>query len=180
MLLVKISNGVVEEYPYSLEKLREENPNISFPQDIPDDTLSEYNVFKVAASLRPDHNLLINTVVENNPVKINEVWTQTWTVIELSETESNDAKTAIRLDYDNYLSNQFDFKAKEKGYSSRVTCAMRTGYSGPYQQECIQFAQWMDTSTSQFHQILETNLSTNTYIRPEDIFNQLPTFTWPI
>jgi hypothetical protein len=43
-----LANGVkVTEYPYSVEKLRRDNPQVSFPVDAPEHLLAAYNVFAV-------------------------------------------------------------------------------------------------------------------------------------
>ena len=47
-MYVLVKNNVVEEYPYSIEKLKADNPNISFPASgLSNETLAELNVFPV-------------------------------------------------------------------------------------------------------------------------------------
>lgn len=39
----------------------------------------------------------------------------------------------------------FDATAQSRRYDSRLTCALRAGYPGPFQAEGTAFATWMDT-----------------------------------
>lgn len=48
----------------------------------------------------------------------------------------------------------FDSTAKSKNYDSRVTCALRAGYPGPFQAEGIAFASWMDAQNAKAYLML--------------------------
>ncbi len=48
----------------------------------------------------------------------------------------------------------YDAVAKAKGYDNRYTCALRAGYSGPFQTEGQAFAQWMDACNAYAYQEL--------------------------
>ena len=47
MLLVKTSNGQVEQFPYTLGDLRRDNPQTSFPKKIGDAILASYGIYHV-------------------------------------------------------------------------------------------------------------------------------------
>jgi hypothetical protein len=47
MLYIKASNDTVEVYPYSIGRLRKDNPNTSFPKQPSLDDLASFNVFPV-------------------------------------------------------------------------------------------------------------------------------------
>lgn len=74
----------------------------------------------------------------------------------------------------------FDAKAAEKNYDSRITCALRAGYAGPFQAEGIAFAQWMDNSYAAAYLILaavqagERPAPTTT----SALLAELPQFDW--
>ena len=80
-MYVKINNGVIEHYPYTLERLRSDNPNVSFPKEPSDELLSECGVFPVAYQSQPEYNSSTQRVdhsaepelVEGNWVLTNEV-----------------------------------------------------------------------------------------------------------
>ena len=80
-MYVKINNGVIEHYPYTLERLRSDNPNVSFPKEPSDELLSEWGVFPVGYQSQPEYNSSTQRVdhsaepelVEGNWVLTNEV-----------------------------------------------------------------------------------------------------------
>lgn len=74
----------------------------------------------------------------------------------------------------------FDAKAREKNYDSRITCALRAGYAGPFQAEGIAFAQWVDNSYAAAHQILAA-VQAGQRPAPEStaaLLAELPQFDW--
>lgn len=48
----------------------------------------------------------------------------------------------------------FDATAQSKHYDNRITCALRAGYFGPFQQEGIAFATWMDSQNAKGYTML--------------------------
>ncbi|CAB5222903.1 hypothetical protein UFOVP369_40 [uncultured Caudovirales phage] len=94
-MYVKIKNGVVEKYPYSIFDLKNDNPNVSFPFEIPESLLNEYGVFSVVLVQCPDTTYTKN-VVEDKPVLIDDKWTQQWAVIDKSAEEINAIQEANR------------------------------------------------------------------------------------
>ena len=47
MLLVKVTNNTVQQYPYSIGLLRKENPNTSFPKQVSAEDMASFNVYPV-------------------------------------------------------------------------------------------------------------------------------------
>lgn len=62
---VKISSGVVAQWPYTLDQFRADHPKTAFPEVIPDTLLRRYGVFKVSELPKPAHNPLKQRVVLN-------------------------------------------------------------------------------------------------------------------
>jgi hypothetical protein len=83
-MFAKIINDVVEKYPYSINELRRDNPNVSFPVNLTTEQLEEWDVFSVIDVEQPivDHTQDVSLSV---PTKINGVWTQTWAVVDVDE-----------------------------------------------------------------------------------------------
>ena len=79
-MYVRIENDAVAEFPYLLGKLKQDNPNTSFPASIPEATLNSYNVYTVTEVTKPTCDYATHEVVENDPVLTNGVWTQSWSV----------------------------------------------------------------------------------------------------
>lgn len=88
-MYVKISNQSIVEYPYSLYTLRIENPRTSFPDNIETDfaSLAEYGVYRVFTTVPPSFDPQIQKLVENAPQYIVDRWVQSWSVVDLNETE---------------------------------------------------------------------------------------------
>ena len=83
-------------------------------------------------------------------------------------------------EYDAALTNYLDSVAQQKKYDNRITCALRAGYAGPFQQEGTAYGVWMDQCNAQAYQILDQvtagQIPTPTI---EEFLAMLPTFTWP-
>lgn len=80
-MYIKIKDGSIEKYPYSIEDLRNDNPNVSFPMQISQETLIEYGVYPVEPTEMPVVDLHKN-VTESTPILENGVWKQVWVVSE--------------------------------------------------------------------------------------------------
>ena len=116
MSYVKITNGAVARYPYSSGQLRRDNPNVSFPRNIPLEIMRRYGMRPVTAEAMPDYDPLthkvttattptrgvvrlmteadatdpiteeVNTDLVGTPIYGND-WVLTRTVVDLSEDE---------------------------------------------------------------------------------------------
>jgi len=89
MLLAKVNNGAITEYPYELERLREDNPNTSFALPLNIGDLQEYNVVEVEEIVAPSYNATTERLVENPPVYEGGVWKQNWVVVGLTVEEQD-------------------------------------------------------------------------------------------
>jgi len=78
-----IKNGV---YPYSVAELKQDNNQTSFPSEMPNSLLAEYNMFPVEATEYPSVGFN-KTVVEGQPELINGVWKQVWVVSDATAEE---------------------------------------------------------------------------------------------
>jgi hypothetical protein len=79
-MYVKIINGVISEYPYSILSLRRDNPQVSFPREMSDTLLAEYSIYKVKETPYP----VITSreeVYEITPKLINDQWVQQWEIV---------------------------------------------------------------------------------------------------
>ena len=61
-MYIKVENG--NTVNYSLDNLKESNPQISFPSEISDSTLSEYSVYKYTIGNIPSYDPLTETLIE--------------------------------------------------------------------------------------------------------------------
>ena len=116
MSYVKITNGAVARYPYSVGQLRRDNPNVSFPRNVPIEIMRRYGMRPVTVEAMPEYNALtekvttatiptrgvvrlmteadatdpiteeVNTELVGTPIYGND-WVLTRTVVELTEDE---------------------------------------------------------------------------------------------
>ena len=77
---VKITNGNVDTYPYSVGQLRRDNPRTSFPKQVPDAVLAGYGVYPVTFTAQPDIDERTQKVEqETQPTLVGGNWTIGWT-----------------------------------------------------------------------------------------------------
>jgi hypothetical protein len=85
-MYIKINNGVIEKYPYSIAQFFKDNNQISFPSNIPDSLFAEYGVYKVQNTEKPIVGFDKN-VIEGQPELIDGVWKQTWDIADATYEE---------------------------------------------------------------------------------------------
>jgi hypothetical protein len=116
MLLVKTSNGQVEQFPYTLGDLRRDNPNTSFPKKIGDAILASYGIYHVMPDTQPAYDSLVQTLVRdpepnNNETAVDEDTGETyktgrWVIGYTVENKPQDqAETFVRNKRDGLLSD---------------------------------------------------------------------------
>ena len=92
-MMIKVTDGQIT--PYSVGRLRRDNPNTSFPKSISTATLASYDVYKVAVDSKPDYDELTQKLVSDAVVFDGTNATQSWSVVSLSVDElSNKADKA--------------------------------------------------------------------------------------
>lgn len=79
-MFIRITNGVPETY--TIGQLRRDNPNTSFPKDIPPEILATFNVYPVKRVPAPqiDHK---THMPKQDIAEVNGEWTQVWNTVEL-------------------------------------------------------------------------------------------------
>lgn len=73
-------------YPYSAAQLRADNPQTSFPSEIPDERLADWDVLPVVSSAKPEDSTTID-VIEALPVLVDGAWTQSWEIVNLTDEQ---------------------------------------------------------------------------------------------
>ncbi len=82
MKLIRINQDQSSVYPYSIQKLKEDYPNTSFPDQFTDDLLAEYNVFLV--NIVPPGTDHTKNYTEGTPTFSNGQYYQNWIVSDAS------------------------------------------------------------------------------------------------
>ena len=85
-MYIKVINDIIE-YPYSIQQLKNDNPNTSFPDILDNESLSLWNVFPVIRTDKPIVNYN-QDIEEGIPKKVNNQWEQVWEVTSASNEET--------------------------------------------------------------------------------------------
>jgi len=68
-MFVKLTNGNVDQFPYTIGQFRRDNPNTSFPAQIPNTILRRYGVYEVTELDKPSYDPLVQTLVVGTPTR---------------------------------------------------------------------------------------------------------------
>ena len=105
--MIRIVDGV-QEYPYSIDKLKKTFKNVSFPRELSSDTKTEYGLFDVEETSPPlFDNIFCEVIVETEPELVDGTYKQKFVVERLSDEI---AKANIRRTRDSLL-QQTDYMA---------------------------------------------------------------------
>jgi len=87
----KITNGTVDTYPYNVGQLRRDNPNTSFPKQIPDDMLESYGIMPVIFEDAPSIDDRTQKAEQaSSPSLVDGAWTIGWTTSSKTAEETQD------------------------------------------------------------------------------------------
>lgn len=82
-MLIKVTTNSVQ-WPYTLQMLHKENPQVSFPLMPSESLLNEYGVYTVLVDPQPELNET-NTAIRLDPVLEGEKYVQHWQIINLNQ-----------------------------------------------------------------------------------------------
>jgi hypothetical protein len=95
-MYAKIKNGLVDVYPYSMNELRKDNPQTSFPEVMTKDVLASYGLVEVMETQQPDVDYR-SIVSEGKPELVEGTWLQKWVVTSRTPDEIKKASESLRL-----------------------------------------------------------------------------------
>lgn len=84
--LVKVFNEKVIKYPYSIQELCEDFPRTTFPAQLTDDILKDFNACVVVETEQPNINYT-QTCLEIAPEFLDGRWRQQWKIVQATEEE---------------------------------------------------------------------------------------------
>lgn len=80
-MYVKENSDGTHTYPYTVAKLRSDNPNTSFPKFLTNENLEEFGIYKATVvEPQPAHNSRTQYVDLSDPVKVDNQWIMRWEV----------------------------------------------------------------------------------------------------
>lgn len=87
-MFVKVTNQQIDKYPYSVGDLRRDNPNTSFPKQVPSETMAKFGMYPVSYEDTPQYDPLTHRIEQSSvPTLVDGVWVITKTVVPLSAEE---------------------------------------------------------------------------------------------
>lgn len=93
-MYLKVSGSTIT-YPYSVQNLKNENPNISFPTIISDSLLESFNIYQVEMKNSGYDNDDTKDVTEVTPTLSGSIYMQTYT-ISAADTETINKRREIK------------------------------------------------------------------------------------
>lgn len=98
-MYAKITNNIVDVYPYSIGQLRVDNPNTSFPDGMSVEQLAEWDVYPVTIAADPSYDALTHKIQQAaEPALVDGAWLISKTVVALTDEEiqdNSDAEAAL-------------------------------------------------------------------------------------
>ena len=94
MNYIHAENSIVIEYPYSIDKMRSDNPQTSFPLEMGAEELAEWGVFAVEEQDPPAFSEQTESIELQPPALVNGAWVQSWVVVAASADEIERRTTA--------------------------------------------------------------------------------------
>ena len=80
-MYAKITNGSVDQFPYTVGHLRRDNPNTSFPKRPTDELLASYGMMPVTVTDAPSYDERSQKLTQAaQPVLVNGAWLLQWNV----------------------------------------------------------------------------------------------------
>ena len=103
-MFIKLTNGTSETY--TIGQLRRDNPNVSFPKEIPAEILANYDVYPVKRIPAPEIDNKTHQHTQSVEL-VNGEWTQVWATVELPVDQASENIRAHR----GYLLQETDWMA---------------------------------------------------------------------
>jgi hypothetical protein len=146
-MYVKITNGSVDTYPYSVGQLRRDNPNTSFPKQIPSEILESYGVYLVTEAEPPSYTPRTENITqESTPSLVSNIWTIGWTVTNKTAEETTEYDNAVAAENRN-LRNRFLADTDWTGMSD-VTMSVEMATYRQALRDITTHANWPNLSDS--------------------------------
>jgi hypothetical protein len=85
-MYLRIINDTIT-YPYTIQQLKLDNPNVTFPENLTEAILIEWGMFSVQQTVKP--NDYTKNISEGTPQLVDGIYNQTWNESNSSEEEIN-------------------------------------------------------------------------------------------
>jgi hypothetical protein len=176
---IKLTNGVPEKY--TIGQLRRDNPQVSFPKNIPDIILVDFNVYPLTETSQPEV-VYTQKVEEGTPVLVNGVWTQVWNVVDKTPEEIASYLEQLQQEIASQTQNRLNIFARTRDYDGILSlCTYATSTVPKFAAEGQYGVDARDATWTTLYNIL-AEVEAGTRPVPsgfEDIESELPILIWP-
>lgn len=94
-MFVKVTNGQIDQFPYTVGNLRRDNPRTSFPKQIPEAAMASYGMFPVGYQAAPEYDPMTHRLQHSSqPELVDGKWVLTKTVVALTPEQIADREAA--------------------------------------------------------------------------------------
>jgi len=197
-----IINQRVEKYPYSIGQLKKDNPHVSFPRELTDPLLAQYDIFPVKPSERPVFDPMTQRLEEGTPVRQkarnpdgtfrsddpatpeNEAWEwlQVWHRVPLTAEDITQQQQALQETIVAQTQQRLDDFARTRGYDGILSAATYATSAVPkFAAEGQYCVETRDATWARLYAIL-AEVEAGRRPAPNgfaDIEGELPSLAWP-
>ena len=172
-----VENEQVVEYP--IHSLFDKYPNISFSLPI-DNTQLPAGIVKVQTVAAPAVEYT-QDVLEGTPVKQNDIWEQSWTVVQTPQAEIDRRIESLKTILQTAVQKRLDDFAQTRGYDNILSCcSYATSTIQKFQEEAQYCVQARDSHWSMCYTILQ-EFEAGTRVMPTvpELLGLMPALQWP-
>lgn len=180
---IKLNNGVVNKYPYSLAQLKQDNQQTSFPKETTNELLASFGIYHVQPTDKPLFNKFTHTVVEDTPVNVDGTWRQVWDVVELTFEEIASAQEQLKQEIIYATQRHLDDFARTRNYDGILSaCTYATSTVPKFQAEGQYAVNARDNTWATLYTLMDDVHAGNWQMPTSfaDVEPLLPTLTWPV
>jgi hypothetical protein len=102
-MYVKILNGSVDTFPYSVKQLKQDNANTSFPDKLGEDQLADWGLYRVVYADNPTFAHDEKAVANAEPTLVDGSWTLGWSIAPKTAEDIAAEASSVRYERDELL-----------------------------------------------------------------------------
>lgn len=178
-MYVKANNQIVEKFPYTINDLRKDNPNTSFPREISTEVASQFFMYPVKVSDKPSAGHKQVAVQNDAPEYQNGEWVLGWQVRDLTEAEFLERLATHQELLQIAVTNYMNKVVASKNYDSVLSACSYAAFDNPFQQDGMKAIEWRSNVWTKCYQILDMVKSGQRPIPTEqELLSELPKLEW--
>lgn len=177
-MYVKASNQTVEKFPYTLNDLKKDNPNASFPKRPSEDMLAEWGVYPVRVIPAPV--TAANEAAEPaDPILENGEWVQGWTVRALTQDEIKQKIEMHKEILQAAVTDHMNAVARQKNYDSILSACTYAAFDNPFKDDGLKAIAWRSAVWVKCYEVLDfVQAGLREIPTAEELIAELPEMEW--